>query len=128
MLLLPSVPPPVTLTEACADVRGANAILGTYTNFGNLMDLVALAVPMGGIGGGGGGGGEGLGCPGGSLGSGPPGVRSYSWGLGSGGRRRFALHHERRCRYRHCRVGGGGGGARRQQCGRQQCGRRQAAS
>lgn len=43
MLLLPLVPPPVTLTEARADVRGVNAFLGTYTNFGNLMDLAALA-------------------------------------------------------------------------------------
>lgn len=45
VLLLPSVPRPVTLAEARADVAAANALLGTYTNFVNLADLAALALP-----------------------------------------------------------------------------------
>eukprot|EP00168_Porphyra_purpurea_P010545 TRINITY_DN2620_c0_g1_i3.p3 TRINITY_DN2620_c0_g1~~TRINITY_DN2620_c0_g1_i3.p3 ORF type:complete len:171 (-),score=62.08 TRINITY_DN2620_c0_g1_i3:237-749(-) len=67
VLLLPSVPRPVTLAAARADVRAANAALGTYTNFVNLADLAALAVP--------GVGGRGrappTGCPGGDPSVGP---------------------------------------------------------
>lgn len=44
-LLLPTFPRPVTLAEIAADPIGPNAGLGTYTNFVNLLDLCALAVP-----------------------------------------------------------------------------------
>lgn len=48
-MLLLSVPRPVALADARADVRGANALLGSYTDFGNLVNPVALAAPMSGI-------------------------------------------------------------------------------
>ncbi|HEX3898409.1 MAG TPA: allophanate hydrolase [Mycobacteriales bacterium] len=44
-LLLPTTPNHPTLAEVAADPVGANARLGTYTNFVNLMDLGAIAVP-----------------------------------------------------------------------------------
>jgi allophanate hydrolase len=44
-LAVPSLPRPVTLAEIAVDPLGPNALLGTYTNFVNLLDLCALAVP-----------------------------------------------------------------------------------
>ena len=45
-LLLPTVPTHPTVDEALADPVGVNTNLGTYTNFVNLFDLCALAVPV----------------------------------------------------------------------------------
>jgi len=45
VLAVPSVPCFPTLAEVAADPFGPNARLGTYTNFVNLLDLAALAVP-----------------------------------------------------------------------------------
>ncbi|MCC6737141.1 MAG: allophanate hydrolase, partial [Bauldia sp.] len=45
MLIVPSVPGLCWLDEVAADPFGANARLGTYTNFVNLLDMCALAVP-----------------------------------------------------------------------------------
>jgi len=45
VLAVPSVPCFPTLAELAADPFGPNARLGTYTNFVNLLDLAALAVP-----------------------------------------------------------------------------------
>ncbi|MDX6656528.1 MAG: allophanate hydrolase, partial [Solirubrobacteraceae bacterium] len=44
-LLLPTVPGHPTLAEVAADPVGANEALGRFTNFVNLMDLAALALP-----------------------------------------------------------------------------------
>jgi allophanate hydrolase len=44
-LCLPSTPTVYTLVEVSADPFGTNARLGAYTNFVNLLDLCALAVP-----------------------------------------------------------------------------------
>ncbi|WP_237217426.1 allophanate hydrolase [Falsiroseomonas oryziterrae] len=44
-LAVPSVPCFPTLADLAADPLGPNARLGTYTNFVNLLDLAALAVP-----------------------------------------------------------------------------------
>lgn len=46
-LLLPVTPGHPTLAQVAADPVGANARLGTYTNFVNLLDLCAVAVPAG---------------------------------------------------------------------------------
>jgi allophanate hydrolase len=46
-LLLPTVPFCPTLAEVAADPIGVNSRLGTYTNFVNLCDLAAIAVPSG---------------------------------------------------------------------------------
>lgn len=46
-LMVPTAPRPVTLAEMEADPIGANSMLGRYTNFVNLLDLCALAVPAG---------------------------------------------------------------------------------
>lgn len=46
-LVVPTVPSAPTIAEVEADPHGVNAALGTYTNFVNLMDLCALAVPAG---------------------------------------------------------------------------------
>jgi allophanate hydrolase len=43
--VVPSVPCFPTLAELAADPLGPNARLGVYTNFVNLLDLAALAVP-----------------------------------------------------------------------------------
>jgi len=46
-LLLPVTPGHPRLTEVRADPVGVNSRLGTYTNFVNLLDLCAVAVPSG---------------------------------------------------------------------------------
>ncbi len=46
-LLLPTTQPCPTLAEVEADPVGVNARLGTWTNFVNLCDLAAIAVPAG---------------------------------------------------------------------------------
>jgi allophanate hydrolase len=46
-LLLPTTPGHPTLREVAADPIGVNARLGSYTNFVNLLDLCAVAVPAG---------------------------------------------------------------------------------
>lgn len=46
-LLLPVTPGHPTLVEVAADPVGVNTRLGTYTNFVNLLDLCAVAVPAG---------------------------------------------------------------------------------
>ncbi len=46
-LLLPTIPRPYTLAEVAAEPVLLNTRLGTYTNFVNLLDLCALAVPAG---------------------------------------------------------------------------------
>ncbi len=46
-LLLPTTMPCPTLAEVEADPIGVNARLGTWTNFVNLCDLAAVAVPAG---------------------------------------------------------------------------------
>jgi allophanate hydrolase len=44
-LLVPTAPNFPTLAELAADPIAPNARLGTYTNFVNLLDLAALAIP-----------------------------------------------------------------------------------
>jgi allophanate hydrolase len=46
-LLLPTAPFHPTLADVAADPIGVNRELGTYTNFVNLLDMVAIAVPAG---------------------------------------------------------------------------------
>ena len=46
-MLLPTTPFCPTLAELAADPFGPNARLGTFTNFVNLCDLAAIAVPAG---------------------------------------------------------------------------------
>jgi len=50
-LLVPTAPFHPTLAEVAADPVGVNSLLGTYTNFCNLFDLCAVAVPAGDVGG-----------------------------------------------------------------------------
>ncbi len=45
VLLVPTLPRPYSVAEALADPLRINSELGTYTNFVNLLDLCALAVP-----------------------------------------------------------------------------------
>ena len=45
VMMVPTAPRPVTVTEMAADPIGKNSLLGRYTNFVNLLDLCALAVP-----------------------------------------------------------------------------------
>lgn len=47
LLLLPTAGTIFTIAEMLADPIALNTKLGTYTNFVNLMDLAALAVPVG---------------------------------------------------------------------------------
>ncbi|MCU1641838.1 MAG: Allophanate hydrolase [Nocardia sp.] len=49
-LLTPTVPTHPTLAEVAADPIGVNSRLGTYTNFCNLFDMCAVAVPAGTVG------------------------------------------------------------------------------
>ena len=44
-MLVPTAPRPYTIAEVEADPIGVNSRLGTYTNFVNLLDLCAIAVP-----------------------------------------------------------------------------------
>lgn len=46
-LLLPTAPTHYTIEQVLADPIALNANLGTYTNFVNLLDLAAVAVPAG---------------------------------------------------------------------------------
>ena len=46
-LLLPTAPFHPTLAEVAANPVGVNSLMGTYTNFCNLFDLSAVAVPAG---------------------------------------------------------------------------------
>ena len=46
-LLIPTTTEHPTLAEVAADPVGVNSRLGTYTNFCNLMDMCAVAVPSG---------------------------------------------------------------------------------
>jgi len=50
-VLLPTTVRHPTLAEVAADPLGANAALGRFTNFANLFDLAALALPAGDVGG-----------------------------------------------------------------------------
>lgn len=45
-IMVPTAPRPVTLAEMAADPVGKNSLLGRYTNFVNLLDMCALAVPV----------------------------------------------------------------------------------
>lgn len=47
LLCVPTIPTVVTLAEIAADPIGPNSMLGTYTNFVNLLDLCGIAVPTG---------------------------------------------------------------------------------
>ena len=47
MLCVPSVPTFFTVDDLVADPIDPNTQLGIYTNFANLMDLCAIAVPTG---------------------------------------------------------------------------------
>ena len=46
-MMLPTIPYAPTIDQVAADPHGVNAALGTYTNFVNLMDLCAVALPGG---------------------------------------------------------------------------------
>lgn len=45
LMLVPTLPRPYTIEQVLADPVRLNSNLGTYTNFVNLLDLCALAVP-----------------------------------------------------------------------------------
>lgn len=47
VVMLPTVPGQPTIAEVAADPLGVNARLGTFTNFANLLDLAAVALPAG---------------------------------------------------------------------------------
>jgi allophanate hydrolase len=47
LLVLPTAPRTYTIAEVEADPIALNSTLGTYTNFVNLLDLAAVAVPAG---------------------------------------------------------------------------------
>ncbi|WP_353475355.1 allophanate hydrolase [Salipiger sp. H15] len=47
MLCVPTIPRLVTVAEITADPIGPNSLLGTYTNFVNLLDMSGIAVPCG---------------------------------------------------------------------------------
>jgi allophanate hydrolase len=50
VLLVPTVPGHPSIAEVAADPIGVNSWLGTYTNFANLFDMCAVAVPAGTVG------------------------------------------------------------------------------
>ena len=52
VLLLPTVPRTFTLEQVEIDPIGTNSVLGTYTNFANLLDCAAVAIPAGALSGG----------------------------------------------------------------------------
>lgn len=45
-MMVPTAPRAVTLSQMAADPVGQNSLLGRYTNFVNLLDMCALAVPV----------------------------------------------------------------------------------
>jgi len=45
-MMVPTAPRPVTLGQMADDPVGQNSLLGRYTNFVNLLDMCALAVPV----------------------------------------------------------------------------------
>jgi len=47
LLLVPTTPGHPTVAQVAADPIGANARNGLYTNFVNLLDCCAIAVPAG---------------------------------------------------------------------------------
>ena len=47
VMLVPTMPRPYTVAQVLADPVTLNSRLGTYTNFVNLLDLAAIAVPSG---------------------------------------------------------------------------------
>jgi len=47
VIVVPSVPRVPTVAEVLAEPYAVNAMLGTYTNFVNLLDLCAVTVPVG---------------------------------------------------------------------------------
>ena len=49
-LMVPPAPTRPRLDEVPADPVGVNSRMGTYTNFCNLFDMCAVAVPAGGAG------------------------------------------------------------------------------
>ncbi|HEY5855503.1 MAG TPA: allophanate hydrolase [Aldersonia sp.] len=46
-LMVPTAPEHPTIAEVAADPIGVNSRMGTYTNFANLFDMCAIAVPAG---------------------------------------------------------------------------------
>jgi allophanate hydrolase len=46
-LCVPTIPTFVTVADIAADPIGPNAMLGTYTNFVNLLDMCGIALPTG---------------------------------------------------------------------------------
>jgi allophanate hydrolase len=46
-MLLPTIPGAITLADVAADPIGANSRNGTFTTFTNLLDLAAIAIPLG---------------------------------------------------------------------------------
>jgi allophanate hydrolase len=49
-LMVPTAPAHPTIAQVQADPVGVNALMGTYTNFCNLFDMCAVAVPAGQVG------------------------------------------------------------------------------
>lgn len=47
VLVVPTAPDHFTVEEVLEDPIGLNSVLGTFTHFGNVMDLCAVAVPAG---------------------------------------------------------------------------------
>ena len=47
VLVVPSIPRVPTVAEVLAEPIAVNSMLGTYTNFVNLLDLCALTIPVG---------------------------------------------------------------------------------
>ncbi|KAA8913033.1 amidase signature domain-containing protein [Sphaerosporella brunnea] len=47
VLMVPTAPVHPTIEEVAADPIGINSLLGTFSHFGNVLDLCAIAVPAG---------------------------------------------------------------------------------